>query len=264
MVQLPFDIDSFHSEDLDNPLHPSTFSHNDTYDMLILRVPVIKNVFDLEIVSFGFIITKEACYYHDNRTNKLDKLSEHYEGPYRMMDQIVDRLMLTMYTFRDMIATMEESLYIADKQQHFMSQWLRLKRDIVRIERIMSHTTETLNDMLVFYQNREYFPLMHYHDLHEHCERIQRSANLQLEKLDYLYNFYNTRTNEKMNRLIFFLTIISAIFLPLNLFVGFFGMNTSGLPFTAADNGTLKVAVSMLAVTLISSVAFFKWRRKLE
>lgn len=71
-------------------------------------------------------------------------------------------------------------------------------------------------------KKKEGFPVNHYLDLHEHCERLYRSVALQLAKLDYLYNFYNTRTNEKMNRLIFFLTIISAIFLPLNLFVGFF------------------------------------------
>lgn len=35
--------------------------------------------------------------------------------------------------------------------------------------------------------------------------------------------------NEKMNQSLYFLSILSAIFLPLNLIVGFFGINTNDL-----------------------------------
>ena len=56
-----------------------------------------------------------------------------------------------------------------------------------------------------------------------------------------------------MNRLIYLLTIISAIFLPLNLLVGFFGMNTSDLPFAQGDGGTYK-AIALMLFLLMGAV----------
>ena len=118
--------------------------------------------------------------------------------------------------------------------------------------------------MFDHYEEVNDFPMNHYVYIHEHCERIVRSASLQLSKLDYLYSFYNTRTNEKMNRLIFLLTIISAIFLPLNLIVGFFGMNTSSLPFTEGTGGTLNAIFFMGLLMAITALLVFVWRRNIE
>jgi magnesium transporter len=98
----------------------------------------------------------------------------------------------------------------------------------------------------------------------EHCERIYRSASLQLAKLDYIYNFYTTRTAEKMNRIVFVLTLISGIFLPLNLFVGFFGMNTSSLPFTEGTGGTMNVFTIMLAIMMVSIPVVLFWKKRME
>jgi magnesium transporter len=83
-------------------------------------------------------------------------------------------------------------------------------------------------------------------------ERTLRSATLQLSKLDYLYNFYSAQTNERMNHMIYTLTIISAIFLPLNLVVGFFGMNTSGLPFSDGSSGTANVIILILFLSILT------------
>ena len=44
-----------------------------------------------------------------------------------------------------------------------------------------------------------------------------------------------------MNKVMFVLTILSAIFMPLTLVTGFFGMNTGGLPFVGDAFGTWKV-----------------------
>ena len=59
-----------------------------------------------------------------------------------------------------------------------------------------------------------------------------------------------------MNRIIYVLTLLSGVFLPLNLIVGFFGMNTTSLPFTKIDGGTYNVIlillISALSATLIT------------
>jgi magnesium transporter len=63
----------------------------------------------------------------------------------------------------------------------------------------------------------------------------------------------------------YLLTVISAIFLPLTLVTGIFGMNTGGLPFTDDPNGTLKVLGLSLFLELLFLVPFFLInRRKIE
>lgn len=253
-------VDNLHLEDLQNEIHPSIFDENDDYDMLILRLPLILD--ELKMTSIGFIITPEGSYLYDREEKKFKTLQSRFEAPYAILDGMVDDLIKSFEKYRELIADMEEALYLNKTKDSFMNKWLTLKRNIVRIERILMHASSTMDRAIAYYQNSEDFPLNHYIDLHEHMERTLRSASLQLSKLDYLYTFYSARTNEKMNTLIYNLTIISAIFLPLNLLVGFFGMNTSGLPFTEGTSGTTSVMILTLCLLFIAVgvIGFIKRR----
>ena len=74
-----------------------------------------------------------------------------------------------------------------------------------------------------------------------------------MDKLDNLYDFYRAKVDEKMNRNVYYLTLLSGIFLPLTLLTGFFGMNTGGLPWSDDPNGTWKV----VAVSIVLEIVFF-------
>jgi magnesium transporter len=262
MKNLEQTIDALHMEDLRNETHPSIFDENEQYDMLILRLPTIEN--ELQVNSMGLVITTEASYLYDKNANKFQEIGKRFEGPYTILDPIVDHLLKSFSKYQNAIADMEESLYLDKFSNDFMIDWLKLKRDVLRVERVLLRAEETMREMIAYYETQSEFPINRYIDIHEHIERIMRSALLQISKLDYIYNFYSARSNEKMNRLIYSLTIISAIFLPLNLLVGFFGMNTSSLPFTQGDNGTIKVIAVMLLLVLMTSLLFRKWRHRVE
>jgi magnesium transporter len=255
-------LDPLHAEDLANKEHPSIFDENENYDLLIMRIPVIET--SLEMDSMGFIITPEKSYYYDKGNKKFHVFDDRFNGPHKAIDTMVDRLLKAFSKYKDLTADMEEFLYLDKTANNFMTQWLDLKRDILRIERVMLRTSETMKELIEYYEGVDDFPINNYVDLHEHLDRITRSAALQLSKLDYLYSFYNTRTNEKMNSLIFALTIISAVFLPLNLVVGFFGMNTSGLPFAEGGMGTLKAVALMGTLMIITSFVVYLSYKKVK
>ena len=68
--------------------------------------------------------------------------------------------------------------------------------------------------------------------------------------------------DEKMNKIMFILTIISAVFLPLTLVTGFFGMNTGGLPFVKDPNGTIKVTLLLLVFEIPFVYIIWKLMKK--
>ncbi len=255
-------IDNLHLEDLRNDLHPSIFDENETYDMLIVRLPIIGE--KLQVISLGFVIMPEKSYLYDKNEKEFKVLDDRFEGPYELIDSVTDQMLKSFTRYQDLIADMEESLYEDKAANDFMTEWLGLKRDILRIERVLVRALSIMQEAIASYEDVEGFPINSYADLHEHIDRTMRSAALQLSKLDYLYNFYNVRTNEKMNKLIYMLTIISAVFLPLNLAVGFFGMNTSGLPFTEGSSGTLNAILLMGSLIFVTSVIVYLWRSKVE
>lgn len=256
-------IDPLHIEDLRNDLHPSVFDDNEKYDMLIMRVPVIGK--KLDALSMGFVLTSDNSFFYNKREKQFEALDSRFFGPYKIIDTAMDRVLKAFTDYQEMIADMEELLYADKSAGDFMTSWLELKRDIIRLERILLRSSTIMKEVISYYEKEETFPMNAYMDLHEHMDRTMRAATLQLSKLDYLYSFYNVRTNEKMNRMIYILTIISAIFLPLNLVVGFFGMNTGGLPFAEGNSGTFKAVLLMVSLVIVTSgIILYLWKTKSE
>ena len=255
-------IDALHLEDVRNEQHPSIFDENEEYDMLIVRIPVISN--ELSAKSLGFIITKEKSYIYHKEKQRFEELTGRFEGPYKLLDKLTDKILKSFVKYQDSVADMEELLYEDSYKTDFMNTWLGLKLEILRIERILLKAERTIDNFIDYYTDVPGFPMNNYIDIHEHIERTMRSATLQLSKLDYLYSFYNAKSNDKMNKMIYILTIISAIFLPLNLVVGFFGMNTSGLPFASGTAGTYYAVFLMISLAVITSAIVQVWRKKVE
>jgi magnesium transporter len=252
MINIHELVDNLHLKDLRNETHPSIFDENEQYDMLIIRLPIIRQ--ELEVISIGFVITADKSYLYEREKDNFKELGNRFEAPYKILDEIIDQLLKSFERYLNLILDMEEMLYVKKTTNSFMKQWLELKHNITRIERELMNSSSTMDRVIEYYEKSDGFPINHYMDLHEHIERTLRSATLQLSKLDYLYKFFSAQENEKMNRSIYTLTIISALFLPLNLVVGFFGMNTSNLPFADGTSGTKDVAILMLCISIITIV----------
>jgi len=138
----------------------------------------------------------------------------------------------------------------------FSNNWLKFKKELVLIERLMGHSLIAFERFIKYYKNS--IDELAFKDLAEHIDRAFRFSKNAIEKLDYLYEFFKAKQDEKMNNIMFILTILSAIFLPLTLITGFFGMNTGGLPFTQDPQGTLK-AIGLSALFEVPFV-FFIWK----
>ena len=85
---------------------------------------------------------------------------------------------------------------------------------------------------------------------------LEKSAKELITRLDGLYTLISSIKNERLNQNIYILSIISTIVLPLNLIVGFFGMNTGGLFLQDSAFGTLVVLGIIIAVFALGALYY--------
>lgn len=79
----------------------------------------------------------------------------------------------------------------------------------------------------------------------------RRTCSAETSRLEALFNYYNSLKSDRMNYTLYLLAIVSGVFLPLNLLVGFFGMNTENLFFKGDPQGTMMVVYLLGALFLL-------------
>jgi len=255
---MKFKINRYLIDDIENKDHPSDFDSTKDYSILILRLPFIKDD-KVKVVSYAFLIKDEIIYEYCRESKEFKTLGD-FSDLYSFLDKRVDKILAKISKLQMQIAKIEDNLYENRIDSDFANRWLIYKKDLVLIERLMAHSLIAYERFIKHYKNS--IDELAFKDLEEHMDRAFRFSKNSLEKLDNLYNFYRAKMDEKMNKIMFILTIISAIFLPLTLVTGFFGMNTGGLPFTKDPNGTLKVTLMFLALEIPFVYIIWKMMKK--
>jgi magnesium transporter len=97
-------------------------------------------------------------------------------------------------------------------------------------------------------------------DILEHIERVVHHVN-RLEQstettIQLHFNVQGNRTNEIMRTL----TVLTAVFLPLNLITGFFGMNFETFDFIHREDGLALTELFMLVLVVVMGAVF--WRKR--
>ncbi len=250
---MKFQINQYLIDDIENSEHPSDFEATKEYSVLILRLPYIKED-RVKIVSYAFLIRDRVYKYC--REKREFKLLGDLSDLHRYLDIRIDKILAKISRLQAKIEHIEDRLYENATDKTFPKEWITLKKELSLIERYMAHSTIAFGRFIKHYKQK--LDELAYKDLEEHIDRSLRFAKAALEKLDNLYSFYRAKMDEKMNHIMFVLTIISAIFLPLTLITGYFGMNTGGLPLTNDPYGTWKVTVGFLLFEI--PFALWIWR----
>jgi magnesium transporter len=253
-MNLKITLDEYILEDIQNPEHPSDFTVLQDHCMLILRLPEVQND-TVAIISYAFIVQDNQCYLYNRENNDFEKLGS-LEKMSQFLDFKTEKLIKEIKQYYYEIDLLEDKLYESNVNENFMSQWLTYKKDLSLIHRLIFQAALSFDLFIKHSKRYTSFEELAYADLYEHMERIRDLSKAALDKLDHLYDFYRAKVDEKMNKNIYYLTILSGVFLPLTLVSGFFGMNTGGLPFTEDADGTLKVVLISLLLEVIILLPF--------
>ena len=97
-------------------------------------------------------------------------------------------------------------------------------------------------------------------DVLEHIERVTHHIHRMEQSAETAVQMHFSAQSNRANDIMRTLTTVTAIFLPLNLMAGIFGMNFEFIPFVHKKDGFIWALVAMVVITVVL-VAYF-WRRR--
>ncbi len=97
-------------------------------------------------------------------------------------------------------------------------------------------------------------------DVLEHIERVLAHVRRLEQSAEAAVQMHFSAQSNRANDIMRTLTVLTAVFMPLNLITGFFGMNFDGLPLIHSDTGAW-IAMGMMVVIAAVLGGFF-WRRR--
>ncbi|MFC2006749.1 magnesium/cobalt transporter CorA [Chloroflexota bacterium] len=149
---------------------------------------------------------------------------------YSIIDALADNVMPTIDKMTEIGEDIEEEV-IRKPEQSTLEAILKLKRSAVHLHRVMAPQREVLNrisrgDYILIGEDARIF----YRDIYDHIVRIEDLNQTVRDMTDNALATYMSSIANKQNEIMKILSIIAAIFLPLGLITGIFGMNFTNMP----------------------------------
>jgi magnesium transporter len=146
---------------------------------------------------------------------------------------------------RNELHTLED---LCEEQHDAMQEWLDTMREQSATQLKLSSQAE--HDGLVA---RARDVIEHIERVVRHVQRLEQAAESAIQ---IHFGAQSNRTNDIMRTL----TALTAIFLPLNLITGFFGMNFETFPLIHYQNALLWTIAFMVTIALVLGLVF--WRKR--
>ncbi len=150
-----------------------------------------------------------------------------------------------LMTARNELHTLED---LCEEQHDAMQEWLDTMREQSATQ--LKLTSQAEHDGLVA---RARDVIEHIERVVRHVQRLEQAAESAIQ---IHFGAQSNRTNDIMRTL----TALTAIFLPLNLITGFFGMNFETFPLIHYQNALMWTIVFMVSIAVVLGLVF--WRKR--
>lgn len=183
---------------------------------------------------------------------------------YIILDSLHDAILPTLDHIAEVAAGLEE-VAIEAPGKDVLQQILQLKRSTIRIQRTMAPQIRVFNRL-----SRNEFALigeessLYFRDLHDQIIQLDVINQGVRDTADNALSTYLSSIGIRQNETMRVLAIVAAIFLPLSLLAGIYGMNFSNMPELAWTWGYFAVIGIMAVVGMSTFYFLFVRGRKLS
>lgn len=264
-----------HEKDILNARHPPFFNKTHEYEFLIFRAydqashPSQPGTRAIAFALYGNVVVT----IRDPDDQSFAGLPERWSSGeitvpssvvsllHRLLDEVVDRLMGMREPVNRLLAEWQDRLLDPHDPFDDWQQLMRLRNQLRGLSGIMDSQLNILEAWRdehpePFSENLE----IRFNDLEDHMKRVANYAEQNQAAIDALVQIHFAANGQRTNQGMQFLAAISAIFLPLNLLAGFFGMNFADMPFLQLPWAGAVMALIM-AATMVVLVWWFRIRR---
>jgi zinc transporter len=186
------------------------------------------------------------------------------KGPESAGDFLVSVADRISYRMGEVVSDLDDKVdEIEDSVLSAESQGLRtlladLRRKTISLRRYIAPQREVLNRLL--HERLSWLDESHLARLREISERTARfveDIDSSRERAAITHEELNSKLSEQMNKAMYTLSIVAAIFLPLGLLTGLLGINVGGIPGTESKWAFILVTTGLVIIAL-GLVAWFK------
>ena len=177
----------------------------------------------------------------------------------RLVDRLIDRMGPVLENLDDQIDSIEEE--VIDAPSHILRSKLgSLRRQTITLRRYLAPQREVTSRVQT--ERVDWLDDFHRSHLREIGDRLIRyieELDAGRERAAVTHEELLGRISEQMNRTMFVLSLVAAIFLPLGLLTGLLGINVGGIP--GADNPFAFWQVCLIMIFIALGLAWL-FRRK--
>ncbi|MFT4565082.1 MAG: magnesium transporter [Saprospiraceae bacterium] len=177
---------------------------------------------------------------------------------YAIIDVIVDRYFNVIDQVEEVLEMIEDTISNNVDSMN-KGQLLATKVNLIKIRKSVIPLREALNQFirsesdLIDPRTEAYL-----RDVYDHTIQVAESTDTLRDILGGLQDLYLSEISLKMNKIMQFLTIVTAVFVPLSFLTGLYGMNFDVIPELKYQNGYYVLWATMIAIT----VGMFWWFKR--
>ncbi len=250
---------------------PRTVLLNDALLIALRGVNLEKNAKPEKMISIRIFISSDLIIStsrknilsvseisEDLRNGEGVKSSSEFlvELTYRMidrMDSVIDKI-------QDRADFLEENILDAENNTEFRTEILKIRRESIILKRYLTPQKEALvklyNEKLLWIDEYQKIELRETTDqLIRHIEELDTIRDKVILFQEELVN----SLTEQMNKKMYILAILSAIFLPLTFLTGLLGINVGGIPGATSDNAFY---IFILILVTVVGFQFYIFKKK--
>jgi magnesium transporter len=164
---------------------------------------------------------------------------------------IIDNIEETLEEVEDLISNNVDAINKGQLQATKVNL-IKVRKSVVPLREALNQFLRTESD-LIDPRTEAYL-----RDVYDHTIQVVESVDTMRDILGGLQDLYISEISLKMNKIMQFLTIVTAVFVPLSFLTGLYGMNFEVIPELKYQNGYFVLWIVMIGIT----VGMFWWFKR--
>lgn len=264
-----------HVADSQNHAHPSFYDQTSEYGMLVFRGissttdirefltrPTVFFIFDRLLVTIRDADSVSIPTVLERVLKRAGRIPQRPVGlMHSILARMVDRFLLLREPLLEQLENWRRDLL--DPNNPF-EDWMAVMQNNSYLRRLAMLCDEQHDAVIAWRENTDVefddHLAVRYTDLAEHIERVMKFASEQKGEVDAMVQMHFSAVAHRTNEIVRVLTVISAIFLPLTLVAGIFGMNFEYMPELKLHNAYF-FALSGMVGAGVGMLLLFKKKR---